>query len=71
MHVALVSLTFSPGFAIAFNYLPYIIHLLSFDIVLFIFKCYSTLTSILYAFSGMGKEVENLIMENNDLLATK
>jgi len=22
-------------------------------------------------FSGMGKEVENLIMENNELLATK
>lgn len=24
-----------------------------------------------FIFSGMGKEVENLIMENNELLATK
>jgi hypothetical protein len=24
-----------------------------------------------FMFSGMGKEVENLIMENNELLATK
>jgi len=24
-----------------------------------------------FVFSGMGKEVENLIMENNELLATK
>lgn len=24
-----------------------------------------------YVFSGMGKEVENLILENNELLATK
>lgn len=25
----------------------------------------------LFFFTGMGKEVENLIMENNELLATK
>jgi hypothetical protein len=25
----------------------------------------------IFVFAGMGKEVENLIMENNELLATK
>jgi len=44
------------------------------------FKCvYHILVSMkemfrytfIYFFTGMGKEVENLIMENNELLATK
>lgn len=37
----------------------------------FIFKAFILLFLVFFCVLGMGKEVENLITENNELLATK